>query len=51
MNISLFTLAYPCFLCFYLVLYVFLLRWSPFLWERMWLQCQRHFWRMMGHHF
>jgi len=30
-------LAYPCFLCFGLVLYVFVLWWSPFRWEQMWL--------------
>jgi len=51
MNISLFTLAYSCFLYFCLVLYVFLLRWSPFLWEQMWLQCQRQFWRMRSQGF
>jgi len=27
----------------------FLLRWSPIRWEHMWLQCQRHFWRMKSH--
>jgi len=27
----------------------FLLRWSLIWWEQMWLQCQRHFWRMKSH--
>ena len=29
----------------------FLLRWSPIRWEHIWLQCQRHLWRMKSHRF
>jgi len=46
---SLIRLSYPCFLCSCLVLYVSFCDDHLFRWEQMWLQCQRHFWRMKSH--
>jgi len=43
-SLSLLFVFMPCVVCF-------LLRWSPFRWEHMWLQCQRHLWRMRNHRF